>query len=324
MGKTICVLGMALILLPAVANAEISSEERCLLEALATSPDSVTVADLKAQCLDDGQAAQPRAGAVDERMAAEARVEAGPWGITPHGVNYVLPVSYNSQQNSAMLEDLGLPADTFEDTEVKFQISFKFPLAQNLFNDSTDLYFAYTNRSWWQLYADGISSPFRETNHMPEFFFRIRKDWDFWGLRTRFINLGYIHQSNGRTGSLSRSWDRLFADLIVERGNLGLGLRAWAVLGDPWENPDITDYMGHGELRGAYLWGDNTFSGLMRNNLDLDDNKGGYELSWSRPLAGVVRLYAQYYNGYGESLVDYDHRVNRFSLGFSVGDLLQN
>ena len=80
--KTICVL--ALVLLPAVTNAEISGEERCLLEALVTSPDSATVADLKAQCRVDEQGAYALGGAVDERMAAEARVERSPWAITPH------------------------------------------------------------------------------------------------------------------------------------------------------------------------------------------------------------------------------------------------
>jgi phospholipase A1 len=46
------------------------------------------------------------------------------------------------------------------------------------------------------------------------------------------------------------------------------------------------------------------------------------ELGWSYGLTTNLRLYAQYFNGYGESLVDYDHSVNRIGIGVMLNDWL--
>jgi phospholipase A1 len=76
-------------------------------------------------------------------------------------------------------------------------------------------------------------------------------------------------------------------------------------------------------LRAAYLWRRHTFTTLLRNNLKTSDNRGTIELTWSRPLSGVLRLYAQYYYGYGESLLDHNWKVNRVGFGVAVSDYLQ-
>ena len=102
-----------------------------------------------------------------------------------------------------------------------------------------------------------------------------------------------------------------------------MSLKPWLIIGNTDDNPDIEDFMGYGELRAAYVWRRHTFSTLLRNNLSTSDNKGGIELAWSHPLSGVLRLYAQYYYGYGESLLDYNWKVNRFGIGFAVSDALQ-
>jgi phospholipase A1 len=78
------------------------------------------------------------------------------------------------------------------------------------------LYFAYTNRSFWQLYNEN-SAPFRETNHEPEIFLLMPTDWELFGFKNSFINLGFVHQSNGRGGTLSRSWNRIYASFLFEK-----------------------------------------------------------------------------------------------------------
>ena len=325
MKKTI-IIPVILLMLP-MGNppmAQSSSLERCLLEAINTAPADMTVAELRETCMQKIQPARKeKPSAVEKRLAAEAEIEKTPWAITPHKPNYVLPISYNDRINTAPFEGIDGDINELQNAEVKFQISFKFPLARNLFNDRADLYFAYTNQSWWQLYAGELSSPFRETNHEPDIFFRIKNDWNLWGLRNSLIDVGYVHQSNGRSEPLSRSWDRLYAAFIFEKDDFAMSVKPWLIVGDTDDNPDIEDFMGYGELRAAYVWRRHTFSTLLRNNLSTSDNKGGIELAWSHPLSGVLRLYAQYYHGYGESLLDYNWKVNRFGIGFAVSDALQ-
>ena len=59
---------------------------------------------------------------------------------------------------------------------------------------------------------------------------------------------------------------------------------------------------------------------MVRNNLQLPENRGALQLEWSFPLIRRVSGYVQYYVGYGESLLDYNHYVNRIGCGFILTD----
>ena len=340
--KSIAGLGLVLCLFVAASGALRAEESaldedaynQCLLEKMRTAADETPVREIRQACLIESQ--QPTAGetgAVDvaatdegeptpleERIEETEATEQMRFVITPYKPNYIM-VGYNPNGNTAPFEEAFPDEDIeFREAEVKFQISFMFPVVQDIFGDNGDLYFAFTNRSFWQLFNDDLSAPFRETNYEPEFFFRFDTKWKILGLTNRLFTFGYNHQSNGRNRPLSRSWNRLFANFILERGNFALGFKPWIIIGDLDDNPDIDDYLGNYELRFFYKWNRHTFSLMTRNQLQSGFETGAYQFDWSFPIYKRLRLYTQYFNGYGESLIDYDYFNNTLGMGLSFTD----
>ena len=299
--------------------------ERCLLERLKRAAVDTPVSELRDSCR---KRVAAEASVVGERLFDESMIENNPFVITAHKPNYVLPVTYNTRPNEAPYAGL---EGRLQNLEVKFQLSLKFQVASGVLGRNSLMFFAYTNQSYWQAYNREFSSPFRETNHEPEVFVLLPQRWSLFGLRNRVIVLGLNHQSNGRPGSQSRSWNRLYANFVFERRNLVLSLRPWYRIPeasktsatDPTgdDNPDILDYMGHGELRAIYKHGKNTYSLMLRNSL-RSTYRGAVELGWSFPIGERVKGYVQYFNGYGESLIDYDARVDRLGVGIALTDWL--
>lgn len=269
---------------------------------------------------------------VDERVHDELATSELPFVMTPHNVNYILPATYNTSPNMAPFEEEAKehPFD-LDNMEAKFQISFKFPLMYNVFGDNGHLFVAYTNQSYWQVYNKDISSPFRETNHEPEIFMMFNNDWQVGPLRNSFWGVGAVHKSNGKSGSFSRSWNRIYGTMVFDSGPFALGAKVWWRIpedeketptspeGD--DNPDITDYMGNFELTGIYGIDEHRFTMMIRNNFS-NPNYGAIEATWSYPIIGQLRIYTQYFNGYGESLIDYNSHTQRIGIGVSINDIL--
>jgi phospholipase A1 len=316
-----------LLLLPPVTGAAqdgLGEHARCLLDALARAAPEQTVAELRAACqVPEVLAVAP--APVSARLELEQLAAQNRFAVLPHRPNYVILGGYNfADPNEAPLRDQFPGVDPDLDRfETKFQISLKVPVARELFAGHGDLYFAYTNRSFWQVLNRSTSRPFRETNHEPEAWVSFETDWSLFGWRAALLDLGLSHQSNGRGGSLSRSWNRVYARAVFERDNMAVAFKPWWRIPEPSsddENPDIEDYMGNFELLGSYRLDRHSFSLLLRNNLDLDDNHGAVQVDWSFPLHGQLRGYLQWFYGYGESLVDYDARVNSIGFGLQLTD----
>jgi phospholipase A1 len=252
----------------------------------------------------------------------DKETRAGRPSVTFHRSNYALVFSYNSSPNLAPWEALD-PPKTLTKPEFLFQLSFKAKIWQDVFGKDMDLWVAYTQRSFWQLYNFNDSSPFRETNYEPEALLNFRTRFSLLGLKVRFLQLGINHQSNGQSEPLSKSWNRLVANAGLERGNFSLLVKGWYRLPESAEsddNPQITKYMGYGEVWGYYFLKKQRFAIMLRDNLDFHENHGAIQLEWSFPLFAQLGGYVQYYLGYGESLLDYNHRVNRISVGFILAE----
>ena len=242
--------------------------------------------------------------------------------IMPHQSTYFLPVSYNTSPNEDPIKEAS-PCSNVEKTEVKFQLSVKFKLWQDILGSDMDLWFGYTQQSFWQLYNTAESSPFRESNYEPELLVNYRTDFCILGMKCRMIALGFNHQSNGRSQPLSRSWNRIVGRFGFEKDNFTLILKTWYRIPESSEkddNPDTDDYFGYGEVVGYYFWDKHRFGAMLRNNLQFHDNRGALQLEWSFPLIERVGGYIQYFTGYGESLLDYNHSINRIGIGFMIID----
>ncbi|MBN1545915.1 MAG: phospholipase A [Syntrophaceae bacterium] len=246
----------------------------------------------------------------------------GKYALKTHRSNYILPFTYNTSPNVEQVREDD-PDRDLKKEEVAYQLSVKVKLWQDVLGKDLDLWFAYTQRSFWQLYNTAESSPFRETDYEPELLLNYRTDYRFAGFDVRYINIGLNHQSNGKSEPLSRSWNRVVANAGFERDNLVLLLGAWYRIPESSsddDNPDIDAYLGYGEAQLFYFLGGHRFGLKLRNNLRLGDNRGSLQVDWSFPLIHRISGYVQYFNGYGESLLDYSHSVNRIGFGFIVRD----
>jgi phospholipase A1 len=242
--------------------------------------------------------------------------------IMTHRSNYILPVAYNKSPNTRPFKE-GSDGGDAQETEVKFQISLKIKLWQDILGKDMDLWFGYTQQSFWQVYNFDDSSPFRETNYEPELLLNFRTNIDLFGMNARAIQVGFNHQSNGRSEPFSRGWNRIVGTMGLEKENFILLLKAWHRIptsAEKDDNPDIDDYMGYGEIWTYYLGDGYRLGAMLRNNLKYNDNRGALHLECSIPITKNVGVYIQYFNGYGESLLDYNHSVNRIAIGFILTD----
>jgi len=229
----------------------------------------------------------------------------------------------NADSNFEPYEPAGTDGDELSDAELKFQVSIRALLWPNMFGSDASLNVAYTQQSYWQLYAkEDLSSPFRETDHEPELLLDFPVSYRVFGLRLREITFGLVHQSNGQSDPLSRSWNRLTAQATFERGNFLMTVRPWYRIEEDEEdddNPNIERYMGQLEATFAYQFGTQTVAAIVKNNL-RSDNKGGVQLDYTFPLFGHFKGYVQAYSGYAENLIDGDNYVNRIGVGFMLTD----
>ncbi|MBJ3815928.1 phospholipase A [Shimwellia pseudoproteus] len=240
-----------------------------------------------------------------------------PFVIYPYESNYVL-YTWTSDLNKEAISSYNW-SDNARKDEVKFQLSLAFPLWRGIVGDNSVLAASYTQRSWWQLSNSSESSPFRETNYEPQLFLGWATAYRLGDWTLRDIEVGYNHQSNGRSDPTSRSWNRAYARLMAENGHFLVEVKPWYVLGNSNDNPDITKYMGYYQLKLGYELGDWIFS--AKGQYNWNTGYGGAELGVSYPITKHVRLYSQLYSGYGESMIDYNFNQTRIGVGVMLNDL---
>ncbi|KGJ95072.1 phospholipase A [Colwellia psychrerythraea] len=313
--------------------------ETCLFKAIKAADKTATLAEIETYCeqqiarsiINKNNGKTLELGVLANRVIREKRTAADPYVLTPHKMNYILPLSMVDEINREAYQGFSDWADELKDVEAKFQISLKVPLlTDSLFREGDQIFFGFTLQSWWQIYSEEISKPFRETNYQPEFFYFTPISFHPFGGNSALV-VGAEHQSNGRSQILSRGWNRVYVNYLYEKRNFALSLRPWYRIpesekkspsdGQGDDNPDILDYMGYFELGMLYKYdSEYELSFMGRNNFAT--HKGFVEFGLTFPLWGKLKGYAQISSGYGESLIDYNVNQKRFGIGIALTNLL--
>lgn len=254
-------------------------------------------------------------------------------GYRPISMSVIAADNINNRPTSGNPANTVETAQAYRASETRLQLSIRTKLAQNLLTraDPTrqdSLWFGYTQQSYWQLFNGGISRPFRSTDHEPELVYVYPSDYSFpGGWRMRYTGLGVVHQSNGQALPLSRSWNRVYLMAGLERGNrLRLQGRIWKRTPEGSDdNPQISDYIGRAELSASWNANrENLLTATVRHSLS-HSSRGSVRVEWLRALGNDaqgapagLRLHTQLFHGYGDTLLDFNHRRTVLSVGLSL------
>ena len=302
------------VLLPVALGA--AAARTTALGAPAASPAAREDADVEASL--DLSPEKTRGFSLADHWELDQEHKRGVFNFRPHLVNYLMFARTAHPNNAPYrpLREIGDFSTDLSRNELDFQLGFKMKLVEGVANKPLDLWFGYTQNSFWQAGNKKASSPFRETNYQPELMAVTPLNFDVLGMHASFLNLGVVHQSNGQASTLSRSWNRVYVQAGLERGGFNVVGRVWKRINEPANddnNPDIVDYMGHGDMTLSYRDNGNDYAALLRRNFST--GRGAVQLSWAFPLSGHIKGYTQYFSGYGQSLIDYNYYQNVVGIG---------
>ena len=258
-------------------------------------------------------------------------------GYRPVSTSFVMSGGVHPLPTPAQAAQIPQP---YKHAETKIQLSVRTKIAKGLFktgdadaDDQDSLWFGYTQQSYWQLFTAGLSRPFRSTDHEPEIIYiyphqiALPGGWDY-----RLSGVGLVHQSNGQSEQLSRSWNRLYLMGAAEKvlgpeSSLRLQGRIWDRLRESGidENPGIENQIGRAELNATWQINKaNTLGVTLRHSL-RSEARGSTRIDWMMAPSGSpnytgLRYHVQLFNGYGDSLLDYNKRRNVLSVGLSLVD----
>ncbi|WP_395168154.1 phospholipase A [Piscirickettsia salmonis] len=252
---------------------------------------------------------------LESRLKKESAIANNSLGIIFYQPNYVLPYYYTGSPYQAIYNGQTPDNQKVMSSEFKAQLSLMVPLWKDMFgNPDYSLNVGYTQLSYWQFYAK--SQYFRETNYEPELFVtdHFHRNWQ--------ISYGAVHQSNGRGGSLERSWNRAYLNLEASGEHWLASIKPWVLIFKPdssdLHNPDIAHYLGHERIMFAYVFNNKMQASIALTNIESGMKRGAVELDYSFPLTKHINGFVQYFNGYGQSLIEYDHRTQSVGIGIAL------
>ena len=254
----------------------------------------------------------------------EPQYQQGTFRFTNYRPMYAMPFRYTdvpTEQPVSLNPERPVPEwRDYQHVEMKFQVSLKGKIIQDALFGKEDLWVAFTQQAYWQMYNGEISRPFREINYEPELMFTYPMKLSIGNLKLRMLGLSVNHQSNGKEAAHSRSWNRLILMGAMEYRSVGIGFRFWKRFYEKEkedDNPHIQDYIGRCEFNIFIPFKKNVFSIRLLDNLRFDHNRGLAEVAWVYPLNRDLRILFQASHGYGDSLIDYNYKQTVLGVGLT-------
>ncbi|MEZ3551902.1 MAG: phospholipase A [Muribaculaceae bacterium] len=204
---------------------------------------------------------------------------------------------------------------TSTNSNVKFQISLAIRLTDRTLPLGTYLFLTYTQKTFWNVFQN--SMPMRDMNFNPGI--GLAKPFFSKDRYVGKVTLMLEHESNGRDGLDSRSWNKisLGGSTIINEW-LMVHAKFWIPIIDGQNNKDILSYSGIYQSGVVISTPDKEFTWgatlVKRKGFNLNYNTI-LEMSWRVSDKANINLYAQYYNGYGEGLLDYKQFHSRLMVG---------
>ena len=210
------------------------------------------------------------------------------------------------------------PRPSKTNTNIKFQISIAQRLTRSTLPFHTYLYLFYSQKCFWNVLEN--SMPMTDLNFNPGI-----------GLsKNLFVKNRYIgklslileHESNGRDGIASRSWNKVsLAGSVMIDPAFVVHAKFWLPIIDGQNNKDILDYCGIYQMGSSFRLPNNRF-GI---SVTLVKRKG-WKLNYNTMLELNYRifkrdnqyLFMQYYNGYGEGLLAYKEFHSSLRIGIVI------
>lgn len=211
---------------------------------------------------------------------------------------------------------------TKENTNIKFQVSIAQRLTNATLPGGTYLYLFYSQKCFWNVLEN--SMPMTDLNFNPGI-----------GLtKPLFVKNRYIgklsliveHESNGRDSIQSRSWNKisLAANIIIDP-NLMVSGKIWLPIVDGENNKDILKYSGIYQMSVQASTDNRKFTGsitlVKRQGWNFNYNTI-VELAYRFSRRSNQYFFLQYYNGYGEGLLDYKVFKSQLRLGIVIKPML--
>lgn len=204
-----------------------------------------------------------------------------------------------------------------ENSNVKFQISVSHRLTKSILPFDTYLFLQFSQKTIWNVLEESL--PMYDLNFNPGI-----------GIghliihQNRYIGKTFLmleHESNGKDSLASRSWNKIsLGTYLMINKNFDVQAKFWIPIIDGGNNKDILKYNGIGHIGVNYKTENQRLQAGLLTTWRTNSFSFNTQWEFSYKLNSKVNqfLFIQYYNGYGEHLLDYNKFKSVVRLGFVI------